>query len=199
MAAATKGSQLHYSHTPTPTHTASAFAALEVEEATSTQSERRLEEFARPVERTSRTPRRKSWSTNKEAPTQALTGKLSARREPTQTTKLSERRELDQTETLPARRELNHAQDLSARRELPTCAAQNLARPHRSSYFLSGKAAGQAMLYLVETGCNTNLVSKRVFDHLPKHIQEQRMKCETHGQMADGTKLPFYGVVQIPI
>ena len=55
------------------------------------------------------------------------------------------------------------------------------------------------MLYLVDTGCNTNLVSKRVFDRLPKHIQEQRMECDTHGQMADGTRLPFYGVVQIPI
>ena len=151
------------------------------------------------MERTSRTPRRKSRSAKKETPTQAPTGKLFARREPTQTAELSERRELDQTETLPVRRESNHPEELSARRELPTCAAQNLARPHRSSYFLPGKAAGQAMLYLVDTGCNTNLVSKRVFDHLPKHIQEQRMKCETHGQMADGTKLPFYGVVQIPI
>ena len=55
------------------------------------------------------------------------------------------------------------------------------------------------MLYLVDTGCNTNLVSKRVFDRLPKHVQEQRMECDTHGQMADGTRLPFYGVVQIPI
>ena len=25
------------------------------------------------------------------------------------------------------------------------------------------------------------------------------MMCDTHGQMADGTRLPFYGVVKIPI
>ena len=55
------------------------------------------------------------------------------------------------------------------------------------------------MLYLVDTDCNTNLVSKWVFDRLPKHIQEQQMECDTHGQMADGTRLSFYGVVQIPI
>ena len=55
------------------------------------------------------------------------------------------------------------------------------------------------MLYLVDTGCNTNLISKRVFDRLPKHVQDQLMSCDTHGQMADGTKLPFYGVVQVPI
>ena len=68
-----------------------------------------------------------------------------------------------------------------------------------SSYFLPEKAAGQTMLYLVDTDCNTNLVSKRVFDCLPRHIQDQRMECDTHGQIADGTRLPFYGVVQIPI
>ena len=55
------------------------------------------------------------------------------------------------------------------------------------------------MLYLVDTGCNTNLISKRVFDRLPQHIRDQLMSCDTHGQMADGTKLPFYGVVQVPI
>ena len=88
---------------------------------------------------------------------------------------------------------------LSERREPPTCAAQNLAQPQRSSYFLGGKAAGQTMLYLVDTGCNTNLVSKRVFDCLPKHIQDLRLECDTHRQMADSTRLPFYGLVQIPI
>ena len=55
-------------------------------------------------------------------------------------------------------------------------AAQNLAQPHRFSYFLSGKAAGQTMLYLVGTGCNTNLVSKPVFNCLPRHIQDQHME-----------------------
>ena len=55
------------------------------------------------------------------------------------------------------------------------------------------------MLYLIDAGCNTNLVSKRVFDRLPKHIQDQRMNFSIHGQMADCTRLPFYGVVQIPM
>ena len=55
------------------------------------------------------------------------------------------------------------------------------------------------MLYLVDSGCNTNLISKRVFNRLPRHIQDQLMSWDTHVQMADGTKLPFYGVVQFPI
>ena len=55
------------------------------------------------------------------------------------------------------------------------------------------------MLYLVDTGCNINLISKKIFDLLPKLLQDQRMGCDAHGQMADGTRLPFYGVVKILI
>ena len=83
--------------------------------------------------------------------------------------------------------------------DIPVCAAQHLTRPHKSSYFLLGKAAGLIMFYLVDTGCDTNLINKRVFDHLSRHIQDQLMSCDTHGQMADGTKLPFYRIVQVPI
>ena len=55
------------------------------------------------------------------------------------------------------------------------------------------------MLQLIDMGCNTNLISKRIFDQLPRHLQDQRMVCDTHGQMADDTRLPFYGVVKMPI
>ena len=42
--------------------------------------------------------------------------------------------------------EVNEAQ----RKEvIPACAAQNLTSPHKSSYFLPGKATGLTMLYLV--------------------------------------------------
>ena len=86
-----------------------------------------------------------------------------------------------------------------AKEDLPACAAQYLVRPHKSCYFLPSKAAGLTVLYLADTGCNPNLISKRIFDRLPQHIQDQLMSCDTHGQMADSTKLLFYGVVQIPI
>ena len=69
----------------------------------------------------------------------------------------------------------------------------------KSSYFLLSKAAGLTMLYLVDTGCNTNLVSKRIFDWLPQHIQDQGMSCDTYGQMVEGIKLLFYTVVRILI
>ena len=86
-----------------------------------------------------------------------------------------------------------------AKQETLTYSTQHVERPHKSSYFLPGKAASLTMLYLIDTGCNTNLISKRIFDQLPKHIQDQRMVCDTHGQMADGTRLPFYSVVNLPI
>ena len=35
------------------------------------------------------------------------------------------------------------------------------------------------------------------FDRLPRHIQDQKIECDIHRQMAEGTKFPFYGVVQI--
>ena len=83
LATTTKGSQLYYLHTTTPTHTANAFAALEVEKAAPIQSERQLEELIKPVARTNKTSRRKSRSVTKETPTPV----------PTQTKDLSERRE----------------------------------------------------------------------------------------------------------
>ena len=138
------------------------------------QSERRLEEPTKSVACTNgtsgRTPRSRTKKAPADAPSQA--DRFYARREP--------------MDGLSARQE--PTDELSARREPPTCAAQNLARPHRSSYFLPGKAAGLTMGYLVDTECNTNLVSKRIFDRLPKHIKDQCMECDTHRQMALGSR-----------
>ena len=55
------------------------------------------------------------------------------------------------------------------------------------------------MLYPVYTDYNTNLVSKRVLDRSLRHILNQQLECETHGQMADDARLLFHKVVQVPI
>ena len=55
------------------------------------------------------------------------------------------------------------------------------------------------MLYFVDMGCKTDLTSKRIFNQLPRHLLDQHMVCNNHDEMADGTKLHFYGVVKIPI
>ena len=53
------------------------------------------------------------------------------------------------------------------------CVPGTLERPHRPSYFLSGKLERQPVHFLIDTGCNTNLLLKRVFDHLPKRVRNQ--------------------------
>ena len=87
--------------------------------------------------------------------------------------------------------------DLPASEEV-TNVAQIPERPYKSSYFLPGRIEGRALNFLVDTGCNTNLLAKHVFDRLPRRVKDQLEECETHGRMADGTKLPFYGVLRVP-
>jgi len=38
-------------------------------------------------------------------------------------------------------------------------------QPHGSSYFLPRKISGRAATFLLDTGCTTNLLSRRLFDH----------------------------------
>ena len=76
-------------------------------------------------------------------------------------------------------------------------AAQLVEKPYQPSYFLPGKVEGKAALFLLDTGCNTNLISKHVFDRLAPRIQQGVEPCSSHGIMADGTRLPFYGLIQL--
>ena len=38
-----------------------------------------------------------------------------------------------------------------------------------------------------------------MFDRLPERLREQLVESNTHSMMADGTRLPFYGVIQLHI
>ena len=78
-------------------------------------------------------------------------------------------------------------------------ATQPLERPYGTSYFLSGKIEGRPLRLLLDTGCTTNLLGKHVYDRLPERIKQQLVECDTHGAMADGTQLTFYGVIQLSI
>ena len=75
--------------------------------------------------------------------------------------------------------------------------ARSLQRPIGSSYSLPGKAEGKSVLFLIDTGCNTNLLSKHLFDKLPDKIKNTLEPCSSHGEMADGSELPFYGMIKI--
>ena len=77
--------------------------------------------------------------------------------------------------------------------------AQPLDRPFGPSYFIPGKVEGKPVLCLLDTGCTTNLIGKHVFDRLPEGLRKQLVESDTTGMMADGTRLPFYGVIPLRI
>ena len=83
--------------------------------------------------------------------------------------------------------------------ELEPPAARIVRRPYGASYFVPGKLAGRPVHFLIDTGCTTNLLGKHVFDRLPPYARSQMEECDSHGVMADGTRLPFYGVLRAHI
>ena len=58
---------------------------------------------------------------------------------------------------------------------------------------------GRPAQFLLDTGCTTNLLAKHVFDRLPESIRSQTQECARYGLLADGTRLPFYGIVKLNI
>jgi len=72
------------------------------------------------------------------------------------------------------------------------------AQPYGSSYFLLGKLAGKAATFLLDTGCITNLLSRRLFDTLSARDRANQEPYEgEHGTLADGSCIPFYGVIEL--
>jgi len=59
--------------------------------------------------------------------------------------------------------------------------------------------AGKAVTFLLDSGCTTNLLSRRVFETLP-HQDRDRVRPYTgeHGTLADGSCIPFYGIIELP-
>ena len=78
--------------------------------------------------------------------------------------------------------------------EAPTI--HQLTRPHQSSFFLPGRVGIVAVQILVDTGCTTNLLSKRIFDQLPKNTQAAKEEYATHGIMTNVARLAFSGLLQ---
>jgi len=71
-------------------------------------------------------------------------------------------------------------------------------QPPGDSYFLLGKMTGQAVIFLLDFGCTTNLLSHRVFDALPpKERRGIEPYTEEHGTLADGSCIPFYDIIEL--
>lgn len=98
-----------------------------------------------------------------------------------------------------ARRPCQTEQAKPTRREGPSqvLATHILERPHHPSYFLPGRVHLVPLQFLVDTGCTTNLLSKRVFDQLPPEVRETMQDCARQGYLADGSPLPFFGVIRL--
>ena len=72
-------------------------------------------------------------------------------------------------------------------------------QPYGSSYFLPGKISGKAATFLLDTGCTTNLLSRRLFDTLGAQERASLEPYEgAHGTLADGSCIPFYGIITLP-
>jgi len=72
------------------------------------------------------------------------------------------------------------------------------AQPYESSYFLPGKLARKAVTFLFDTGCTTNPLSRRLFDTLSARDRARLEPYEgEHGTLADGSCIPFYGVIEL--
>jgi len=72
------------------------------------------------------------------------------------------------------------------------------AQPYGSSYFLSGKLAGKAVTFLLDTGCTTNLLIRGLFDTLSARDTASLEPYEgEHGTLAYESCIPFYGVREL--
>jgi len=71
-------------------------------------------------------------------------------------------------------------------------------QPHGSSYFLPGKIAGKPAYFLLDSGCTTNILSRQFFDTLGVTVKKGLAPYEgDHGTLADGSCIPFYGIIEL--
>ena len=77
---------------------------------------------------------------------------------------------------------------------------ESWSQPYFSSYFQPGSIAGRPVSYLIDTGCATNLIARRVFQRLPKVIKEAMVTLEDRGGvLADGSRIIFEGMVRLEL
>ena len=68
----------------------------------------------------------------------------------------------------------------------------------RGCMYVPGRLGTRGVIYLIDTGCSHNLLSKSVFDRLPAVTRHQLVPLETAAAMADGSGLPIYGKITLP-
>ena len=75
-----------------------------------------------------------------------------------------------------------------------------LSRPHQASLYLPVKVDRVASIFLVDSGCTTNILSKRIFDRLPKSVRAELQVGEANaGLLVDGSHLTLLGMIKLRI
>lgn len=75
---------------------------------------------------------------------------------------------------------------------------ENPEHPYSSSLFVPGKIVGKVVNILLDSGCTTNLLSKRVLDRLPEAVRDTLQPPETaQGLQADGSPIVFLGTITL--
>jgi len=71
-------------------------------------------------------------------------------------------------------------------------------QPHGNSYFLPAKIAGKPAIFLLNSGCTTNLISRQLFDTLSAKVRNELEPYDgEYGTLADGSCIPFYGIIEL--
>ena len=69
-----------------------------------------------------------------------------------------------------------------------------------SALYIPGKVECYTVQHLVDSGCTLNLLSKRVYDKLPKKFAGGIQPFNhSNGMLADGSGLQFYGQIQLAV
>lgn len=53
------------------------------------------------------------------------------------------------------------------------------------------------MEFLIDKGCNTDLIARRIFDRVPTTIRNKVQEYDHTGYLADGSPLPFLGLIRL--
>ena len=69
--------------------------------------------------------------------------------------------------------------------------------PHHGIYFMPGKVEGKGCQFLLDTGCSTNILSKRMFNLLQPSTRNRLIPINSIASLADGSSLDFEGQLTV--
>ena len=68
-----------------------------------------------------------------------------------------------------------------------------------SNPYMPGRVKGRPLHFLIDTGCTNSILSKRVFDHLPRASRQLLRPSRDGATMADGSRTKIYGQIELDV